>query len=1340
MLADRRTILNQLNARPNQNLEHILKRLERSHQNWLKKHRTCPVPQFPDELPITAREEEIRETIQKYPVTIVAGETGSGKTTQLPKICLRAGLGISGKIACTQPRRVAALSVSQRIAEELKVSWGDEVGAKIRFTDKTSDRTYIKMMTDGMLLSEIQSDPDLNEYEVIIVDEAHERSLNIDFILGYLKILLERRNDLKVIITSATIDTDAFSKAFGGAPVIQVSGRTFPVEVIYAPPEELENDDGDVSFLDGAAEAVLRIIHTNQPGDILIFLPSERDIRELREMLAGKQLGRAEILPLFGRLSNAEQQRIFAPTQSRKIVIATNIAETSITIPGIRYVIDGGLARISRYNAQTHTKRLPIEPISQSSADQRKGRAGRVSDGVCIRLYSEKDYLSRPKYSVPEILRSNLAEVILRMIAFGLGRIDDFPFIAPPSPGAIRAGYSLLEDLGALDPDKKLTELGAELARLPCDPTVGRMLLQARTEGAIREVLVIASALSIQDPRERPADAQEAAQTMHRKFQHDDSDFLSLLNIWDTYHDEMDRLSQRQLRRYCHNHFLNYQRMREWRDIHQQLHTVLKDFSQLNINPAPAEYHQIHRSLLSGLLSNIAEKDQGNHYKATHQRKVMLFPGSGLFDKKSANSERRKGKNGPRSTGQDSKKTPSWIVCAEWTETSRVFARTAARIEPSWAADLGRHLIARSYSDPYYEENSERVLVKERQRIYGLEIAIKRTGFLRIDPKAATELFVREALVNGLLKSKPKWFENNQALREEIEDKQTRLRSSSAWQLDERVFDFYIRRISNVGSYADLRHFIKNHEDPSGAFLNMKENDLLPSPLTGVEAFPDQIDIEGVTLGLDYKYKPGEENDGATLRVPVAEFSRLNSVSLDWAVPGYIENRIQHLLKGLPKETRVQLHPIGQKVQELAQWVQSGKGTLIDQLEQLIHEKYGVRVWPDEWQGKSVPDYLRPRIEIIDENDAVVVAGRELDALGAEFKKHMHSAPDDSSRQRIRETIWNGARKRYERDGLKNWSFEDFPKELTLGDDAGIPVVGFPGLRLTEDECVSLKLFDSQELAKTFTPAAFTQLVSHQITRDIDWIRKELSKELRRVNLSIIGWIPFPTLERAAISNALKWMLRQDEVLPLRKTHFQAAIEQAKSRARALPQTLVDLIEEVIGLRKEIRQAADPAKIAESELPRLLPINFLDTTPYDRLSDLVRYLNGLKLRIKRARTDPIKDREKAKRITPYEASLQVMGILHPSTESLRWALEEYRIQVFAQELGTRERVSAKLLDEMLITAQKEHKESDMSFPTDTMNEIAIPAPEKKPPSPAPKRRAAEEDLKSLKASLEKKFG
>ncbi|HUR45721.1 MAG TPA: ATP-dependent RNA helicase HrpA, partial [Candidatus Saccharimonadales bacterium] len=776
-----------------------------------RRHEGLPQVSYPENLPITSRLQDIISAIQKNQVVVIAGETGSGKTTQLPKMCLEAGYGVEGKIGCTQPRRVAALSISRRIADELKVSWGNQVGCKIRFSDQSSPETYIKLMTDGILLAETQGDPDLQEYEVIVIDEAHERSLNIDFLLGHLKGVLQRRPDLKLIITSATIDTEAFSKAFDNAPIIEVSGRVYPVEVRYAPHDPDAEVSGDLTYIDATVGAVERLMEESLDGDILIFMPSERDIRETQEDLVGRYAAQADVVPLFGRLTAGEQERAFAPSRKRKIIIATNIAETSLTIPGIRYVIDPGLARMSRYSPRSRTKRLPIENISQSSANQRAGRCGRVENGICIRLYSEEDFLERPKYTQPEIQRANLAEVILRMKAWRLGEIENFPFLNPPQPQAISTGYQLLQELGALDESRNLTSLGKDLARLPVDPAIGRMVLQSVREAALEEALIIGAGLSIQDPRERPLDKQEAADQAHRQFIDPDSDFLGLLNVWNAFHDKLEAFkTQNQMRRFCKANFLSYVRMREWRDIHTQLRDSLKEVIRFQEKPghstvsrAGAEkrpqtvfdarqrsvnYIGIHRSILSGLLGHIGQLEERNQYKVPRGGQVTIFPGSAIFDRGKQPQKFRT----PKAADQTPPKShqPEWIVAGEIVETSKLFARTVAGVHPSWIVELGEHVCKRSYTEPKWDGKAGRVLVRERVSLFGLEVQESNVDFGRINSEEATEIFIRSALLEDEVDSLWPFLEHNRSIRYKVEMWRTRSRDHNFPNTAEALYSF----------------------------------------------------------------------------------------------------------------------------------------------------------------------------------------------------------------------------------------------------------------------------------------------------------------------------------------------------------------------------------------------------------------------------------------------------------------------------------------------------------------------------------------------------------------------
>jgi len=1312
---------------------------------------------FPPELPISARAEEIVAAIQEHPVVILAGETGSGKTTQIPKMCLAAGRGQAGRIACTQPRRVAALSISRRVAEELGVAWGREVGCKIRFSDQTTPATVIKFLTDGMLLAEVQGDPLLREYDTLIIDEAHERSLNIDFLLGHLRTLRYRRPELKIIITSATIDTEMFSQAFDGAPVLRVEGRTYPVEVIYAPLDSLGSDaaEGDerearaeaLHYIDGAVEAVERIVRDSPAGDILVFMPSERDIRETGDLLAGRRLRDCELVPLFGRLSNAEQQRVFAPTPHRKIVVATNIAETSLTIPGIRFVVDPGLARLSRYAPQARTRRLPIEPIAQSSADQRKGRCGRVADGVCVRLFSEADYLERPRFTQPEIQRANLADVILRMKAFGLGDIERFPFINQPATKSIRAGYALLEELGAItEPDaagaRRLTPVGQELARLPVDPTVGRMILQARTEHALSEVLVIAAGLSIQDPRERPLDKQAQADAAHRRFLHPDSDFLTLFNIWETYHDQFETLTQARLRRFCREHFLSYTRMREWRDIHAQLLDVLKERDGFRMTSAyrgvatddvkatafgTPPYRAIHRSILAGLLGNIALRDdEGGGYKATHDRHVALFPGSALFvrDEPRKRPAAAKAEAGAGRGG----KAPRWLVAAEIMETTRLYARTCARLDPAWALDLGAHLVRVAHSEPFWNETAGRVMVKQRTRLYGLELESKAVGYGRIDAGHATEIFIREGLVNDTIVFPLDFIAHNRGVRERIEVILTRTRDAGYLNLDEAVYRFYATRLEGVtvSTVAELVDLVRERRGAEPRFLMMEPDDLRdPDSLAhDAEAFPAALPLQNSALPLAYAYKPGQADDGVTLDVGVAEAERLTPAALDWAVPGHLEAKVEHYLRALPKELRRAFVPLADTARSLAAQVAARdrltdrRETLTEALAAQIAERFRVAVDPAHWADKPLPDHLRVRIRVVDSAGRELGSSREL----AEIRDVLHLQAREASASVAREdpAAWRAARAKWEKPAQTSWTFGDVPERVPVTEQAGVPVFAFPGLRAGEGG-VELRLFKTPEEAQAATRRGLENLLERQLGHDLGWTERDL-RALRELGTLAATLGPTEDLQAQALVAIRRWVCDPVRVGQLQAADFAAALARAKADLRGLVPRLTDLLREILTLRQALLVHPTPPAGQDRDLAGLLAPDFLRNTPYAQLAHFPRYLRAMKIRADRWRQNPAKDAERAAQLAPYLAALERSEMFGPR----RWLVEEFRVSLFAQELGTAEPVSAVKLDRAFASAKSP------TGPRET------PAPAPKPIVVAPVVEKKSAPLKSLGA-LDKLF-
>ena len=1250
-------------------LERLAQRARESTRLLHQRRRKRPSIHYPDELPISARKDEILEAIRAAPVVIIAGETGSGKTTQIPKICLEAGRGLEARIACTQPRRVAALSLSRRIAEELQVDWGREVGCKIRFKDQTSDQTLIKMMTDGMLLAEIQQDPQLLEYDTVIVDEAHERSLNIDYLLGYLRLLRRRRSDLKLIVTSATIDTETFSKAFDDAPIIQVSGRMYPVEVRYWPLDELLEESGDYTYIDAAVHAVEKVVEESRHGDVLVFMPTEKDIHECRDLLAGRPLQHAEILPLFGRLTAAEQQRVFAPQGRRRIVIATNIAETSLTIPGIRYVVDTGLARLSRYNSRNQTQRLPVEPISQSSAEQRKGRCGRLANGICIRLYDESDLLSRPPYTQPEIQRANLAAVILHMMALRLGDVETFPFIDPPLPQAIRAGFLLLEELGALDAQRRLTRRGRDMARLPIAPTVARMVLQARAEGALREVLVIAAAISIQDPRERPQDQKEQADQMHRQFLHSHSDFLTFLNIWDAYHDQLEeRHTQNQMRKFCRAHFLSYARMREWRDIHVQLSETLREIGGFKIDQEAADHDAIHRAVVSGLLGNIARKKEFNFYRAARGREVMLFPGSSLFQ--------ARGKS--KSPAPD--KTPEWVVAAEMVETSRLFARTCARISAAWLVELGGHLCRASYKEPYWNERSGRVLVRETLTLYGLEVLSHRIAYQRVDPAHATEIFIREALMGEQLEVPHAFLQHNRRLYHKIETYQTRLRRHYGADLEEVVYQFYAQRLEEVSSVHDLNRVVRENLAGDPEFLHMREADLLDDPGADYNAdtLPDHLTLGQEELPLSYAYRPGQEDDGVTLKIPYQLMHAIHPEVLEWLVPGFMEEKITYLLRSLPKALRKQLLPIPDKACQIAAALRPTHSSFLEALEVFILEHYRIRVQRSDWKLEEMPDHLQMRVEIQDGEERPLAAGRDLQELASNLEAHDTPAELQA---------WEQAASAWEKGGIKTWNFGDLPERVEVTAVGGVPVFGFPGLRDEEDSVRSM-LYKTRAEAEGASRAGLVRLCELALQDELKWLRRDLKqldefKELYRPLGSAAE------LRDYALKHLEDYLFARESLYPLSAVAFERDLDRARKKLQGLAPAFIDRLEDLLHNLREIRLYPNPYPGLEGDLERLLPKDFLVQIPFGRLGNLQRYLKAVLVRAERARSGAGKDVQKALQVRPYQEALSRLqqGEASPqrreAIETLRWMVEEFRVSIFAQELGTDQPISPKRLDKQL---------------------------------------------------------
>lgn len=1274
-------------SRRNQ-LQSIARRIQRSKEIVQKRKNRLPSVQYPGHLPVSNRVDEIVSAIQDHQVLVLSGETGSGKSTQIPKMCLSAGRGLRGKIGCTQPRRVAAQSLSKRVAEELNVQMGREVGCKIRFQDETSPESYIKFMTDGILLSELQNDPSLSEYDTLIIDEAHERSLNIDFILGHLRGLLESRRDLKLIITSATIDTRTFSEAFQNAPIIEVSGKLYPVEVLYRPMDEELVEQGNLSYVDAAADTVLEILGEKHRGDVLVFMPSERDIRETVDALGKKISGSVELVPLFGRLASGDQQKVFQSVNRQRVIVATNIAETSLTLPGIRFVVDTGLARVSRYSPGTHTRRLPIEPIAQSNANQRKGRCGRVAEGVCYRLYSETDFESRPVFLPPEIQRCNLAEVILKMKAFRLGDIETFPFIQPPKPSAIKAGIQLLKELGALDTRNELTPVGGKLARLPLDPTIGRMILEAEKEGVVEEIVVIASGLSVQDPRERPMDAAELADRAHRQFFHRTSDFVTLLNLWNAFHDEWERLkTQNQLRKFCRAHFLNYMRMREWRDIYRQIHSVLGDI-RVQVSPVSQEggkeddqqwYGAIHRSILSGLLSQSARRKDRNQYMGVSGRSLSLFPGSVLFERQDP-SEAKSGKKKPKKKGG-----AEWVVSAEVVETSRTFARTNAAIQATWIVKLGAHLCLYSHLNPRWDRSSGRAVCTEVVRMGGVEIIARQVDFARANPDAAREIMIYEGLIRERDQTNLAFLAENDRVLQSVEERLTRIRHGSFMNLEDILFEFYHQRLpQDVTSISSLQHHLRRHPEKSDA-LRMKAEDLLKDQAHGSDLsdYPNALQWKEHEIKVEYAYAPGEAHDGITLILSPEAAASLQEFYLPWMIPGNRESVIQHLFKALPKAKRRTIMPVQDRARAASVAIGScGCHEYLSFLSNWLEDRFDLKVAKDEWDLTELPDHLRPRLNILSRKGKTVYQGRQLQQSEKAVQEH---------KKELQLETWEDACRKWERHDIHGWSIGNLPESVLVGRQGNQPLYAYPGL-LLRDGVISVRLYSTRVDAETATRLGWVALCEKNFDRELGWWRRDLaqSKALERARTYHMAMGSSEFFAEDAYVCLLGYLFETDVYLPLVGSRYESVMNQARARIMGLWAEAVDLLNLTLESWHALAVHADPYPGMKGDLSSLFPVRWLAHVPYTRLRHYPRYLKGMLIRCERARSNAVKDREKMVRLAPWLKRLnEVYRQLGAGDQrwkdwaQLRWMLEEYKVSLFAQELGTSEPVSEKRMAAIL---------------------------------------------------------
>ncbi|MFT3962825.1 MAG: ATP-dependent RNA helicase HrpA [Propionivibrio sp.] len=1301
--------------------------LEKSRAIVAARRENLPQPKFPAELPVNERRAEIAELIARHQVVIVCGETGSGKTTQLPKICLELGRGTTGLIGHTQPRRIAARATATRIAQELESELGRHVGYKIRFTDRTSPQSYVKLMTDGILLAETQGDPWLAQYDTLIIDEAHERSLNIDFLLGYLKQLLPKRPDLKVLITSATIDAQRFSEHFAAngkaAPVIEVSGRLYPVEVRYRPVQTEEAAADDERDLYDAIVDACDELNRIGPGDILVFLPGEREIREAAEALRKHTFGRGgaatEILPLFARLSAEEQSRIFRPHQGRRIVLATNVAETSLTVPGIRYVVDTGLARVKRYSYRNKVEQLQVEKIAQASANQRAGRCGRVSAGVCVRLYDEEDFARRPAYSDPEILRSSLAGVILRMKSLRLGDVESFPFLEAPPPKAINDGYQLLHELGAVTEERALTPVGQELAKLPLDPRVARMIVAARDEGCLKEMLVIAAALTVQDPRERPQEKQGTADAAHRKFADEKSEFLSWLKLWQWYEGELEhKKSNRKLVQACHDNFLSALRMREWHDVHNQLHALATEHGWVKgrsgdprslpfkgrdgdgmgsdlaaddpipllasplkgegrgaggggMNQVPAGYDAIHRALLSGLLGNVGCKsEESGYYLGARGIKFLIHPGSPL-----------------------NKKAGKWIAAAEITETTRLFARCVARIEPEWLEQAGAHLIKRSTFDPHWEKKAMQAIAFERSTLYGIVVnPRKRVNYGPLNPAEARELFIRQGLVGGEIAEEyaRRWafYKHNHQLMLDIETLEHKSRRPDVLVDDELIVAFYDRLLpENVANGADFDKWRKEAEREDPKLLHLKREDLMRHEAAGVttEAFPPRIRLGGVDFELAYHFEPGSPKDGVTVTVPLAQLNQIPAGRCEWLVPGLLREKVVQLVKTLPQKIRAKLVPVPEFAAGFVEAVPPADKGLIPALIHYILQTRGLnaRGWeitPDAFRPDAIPAHFSFNFRLIDEHGRQLGMSRNLAELRAEW--------GGQARQEFSEAHETPA----EYAGMTDWSFGELP-ELMEVDVGGQRVLGYPGLH-DDGDSVSLCVFDTQEEAQAAHAGGLLRLFRLQFREQLKYFEKNLpgftqmamqymalgsQDELRNQLLDV-------TLRRACLA----------EPWPADAEAFRRRCAEAKPRLGLLAQEICRLVGTVLAEWQAVQKKLPAFKAhaaavqdIEKQLGRLVGKRFVADTPFERLQHFPRYLKAVAMRLDKLKANPSRDAQLMAEYAPlwtnYERRAVLLarqGVENPQVEQFRWLLEELRVQLFAQELRTPAPVSVKRLQKM----------------------------------------------------------
>ncbi|MDD2660240.1 MAG: ATP-dependent RNA helicase HrpA [Methylococcales bacterium] len=1237
-----------------------------------------PPLNFPD-LPVTGKKDEIAALILKHQVVIVCGETGSGKTTQLPKICLSAGLGAAGFIGHTQPRRIAARTVADRIAEELGEPIGKSVGYKIRFNDRTHSESLVKLMTDGILLAESQNDPYLSQYDTIIIDEAHERSLNIDFLLGYLKWLLPKRPDLKVIITSATIDPDRFSRHFNNAPVIEVSGRTYPVDIRYRPIEQKEEEEGDDTS-DDLQNAILDAVdelYRDLRGDILIFLSGEREIRETTDSLKKHHPTQYEILPLYSKLSVSEQERVFKPKGGKiRIVLATNVAETSLTVPGIRCVIDTGHARISRYSHRSKIQRLPIERISKSSANQRAGRCGRVAEGICIRLYSHDDYLSRPEFTEPEIMRTNLSAVILQMTSLNLGDIEKFPFLEPPEDKMIRDGKTVLHEVNALDKSGKLTEVGRQLAKFPTDPKLARMLIAAAHEYCLTEAAIIVSALSVQDPREKPADKMQQADAKHAAFRHPESDFLTLLNIWNTFEEHKKHLSNNKLRKYCTDNFLSYLRMREWFDIHAQIMQVVKGDLKMHPNTDDADYQKIHRALLPGLLSNIGFRHEQYEYLGARGLKFFIFPGSGLHKIK-----------------------PKWIMAAEQVETSKVYARNVARIEPEWIEQCAGHLVKHNYYDPHWEKKSARSMVSERTLLYGLTLqAGRKIPYDHVDPKAAREIFIRSALVDHEYHSNAPFYVANQKLLEEVGMIQHKGRRVDLVEDEQWLYQFYDNKLPpEIVSGVTLDTWRKTAERANPKILFLTKEDLTreqKEDYVNEWDFPDTFPRESMgtrgnlTIPLQYRFEPGHDEDGVTAIIPVHQLNQLSQAPFDWLVPGLLEEKCIALVKSLPKQIRKHFVPVPETIKKCLEIEPDFKGALQEWLGNRLRKLTGEAIPLNAWNLEGLPDHLKMNFRVIDEQGKLLDYGRDLKKLQLKYTAKAENSFDQIAADELNYT------------GCIQWAFDDIPETYEFIQN-GRAFIGFPAI-IDEGDAVGVRIFDTSQKAAQQHQAGLMRLFQLQLRKECTYIAKNMPQSAA-AELAYNRLPKHPILSAVSGGNLSASASYKEDLLNLilygvfvegrtlrSQQAFEQSLQQNKSglvcAANEAGKIALEIMELYGAVKTQLKRlnANDPlAKDINEQLNLLIYAGFIRNTPFQQLKAIPRYLKAIQYRLDKYDINPQKFQEISRYSTRFWKDIESKikkDIVIPEQDPFRWAIEELRVSLFAQQLKTAYPISTKRMD------------------------------------------------------------